>query len=482
MISVISKKCIVLLCILPLFLCTTRSAKRIKLLDKTFATQEYEKAIQSIQDSPELYGKLNRVLYWLDLGLLYHYSHKYEESITHLQKAEAILDDLYARSITNEAASLLTNDNLRPYRAKRYEQVLLHQFLAFNYLALNQFDEALVETRKVQLVFDRFQSKDKGKDKYNTDGMSHFLSSIVYDAQKEIDNAVISLYKSIYAYQNGPISLPDDVKDLAYYRFIKEERDDDIEKLNIKADHPKENVPGLISDQSEIILIGYAGRSPTLGEAVFWGTYIVDGLLIVHYRNPHGDTVTVSMPAPPIPEPERNEKEGEKTRSGTTFHIKFAFPEIVDKPSEADYFTASTASVPGQEIKSTELTNTYLLLQKDMEDNHLKILARTALRVVIRTIASQKAKKEMQSESGLANLLVNVGTDLLVGQLEKADTRLCFFFPRTVHIARIPVAPGSHSVEAATMNSGGGVIDKKVWDGVKVASGKKRFIFYPMLK
>ncbi len=482
MITTFSKRCILLACILPLFLCTTRSAKRIKLLDKTIATQEYEKAIQSIKDSPELYGKLNQFLYWLDLGILYHYCNNYKESITHLQKAEAILDGLYARSVTNEAISLLTNDNLRPYRAKRYEQILLHQYLAFNYLALNELDEALVETRKVQLVFDRFKSKDKGKDKYNDDGMSHFLSSIVYNAQGEIDNSIISLYKSASAYQNGPIKLPNDVNDLAYYRFLKEERKDDIDELNLKPTRPEENVPGINNNQSEIILVGYAGRCPTLGETVFWGTYIVDGLLIIHYRNPNGDTVTVTMPAPPIPEPERKEKEGEKTRSGTTFHIKFAFPEIVEQSSQADHFLVSTASVPGQEIKSTELTDTDLLLQKDMEDNHLKILARTALRVTIRTIASQKAKKEMKTESGLANLLVNVGTDLLAGQLEKADTRLCFFFPETIHIARIPVKPGTHTIETSVVSRSGAVIDKKVWDNVNVTTGKKRFIFYPMLK
>jgi hypothetical protein len=477
------KRCILtaFVCILPLFSCTTRSAKRIKLLDKTISSQEFEKAIKDIKGSPELYGKLNRFLYFLDLGLLYHYSNKYEESITHLQKAEAILDGLYARSITNEAASLLTNDNLRPYRAKRYEQILLHQFLAFNYLALNEFDEALVETRKVQLVFDRFKSKDKGRDKYNDDGMSHFLSSIVYDAQGEIDDAVISLYQSVSAYQNGPVQCPGDVKDLAYYRFLKEERNDDIDKLNLKSSRAKKDVPGLDNQQSEIILVGYAGRCPTLGETVFWGTYIVDGLMIIHYRNPAGDTVTLTMPAPPIPEKERKKEEGEKTRSGQTFHIKFAFPEIVDKPSQADHFVVSAGATPVQ-IQSTELTDAYLLLQKDMEDNHLKTLIRTALRVVIRTVASQKAKKEMQTESGLANLLLNVGTDLLAGQLEKADTRLCFFFPGTVHIARIPVDPGTHSVEASAVNRSGGVIDKKVWDNVAVGNGKKKFLFYTMLK
>ena len=334
---------VILLFSLLVLSCTTKSAKRVTLLTKSASKQDYEKTIKSIRKSHDLYGELNQFLYRFDLGILFHYLGQYDSSLFHLEKAETVLDELYARSVLNEAASLLTNDNLRPYRAKRYEQILLHEFLALNYLAKDEFDEALVEMRKVQLVFDRFKSKDREKDKYNDDGMTHFLSSILYDAQDENDNAVISLYKSVSAYRNGPVPIPADVKDLAYYRLLRDEREDDIVDLNLEAKRSGEDIPGLYNNpQSEIILIGYSGECPILEETIFWGTYVVDGLLIIHYRNPYGNTVTVTMPAPPIPEKKKKKDEdGEETISGTTFHIKFALPSMVKRESKADHFLIS---------------------------------------------------------------------------------------------------------------------------------------------
>lgn len=473
---------VVLVSLLIILSCTTRSAKRIKLLTESTSKQEYEKTIKTIRKSPNLYGELNQFLYWFDLGILFHYMEQYDSSLYHLEKAEAVLDDLYARSVLNEAASLLTNDNLRPYRARRYEQILLHQFLAFNYLAKNEYDEALVEMRKVHLIFDRFKSKDKGKDKYNDDGMAHFISSILYEAQGENDNGVISLYKSVSAYQNGPIPIPADVNDLAYYKLLQDNREDDIVKLNLEAGKRKEDVPGLYNNpQSEIIVIGYLGECAVLEETVFWGTYVVDGLLVVYYRNPQGDTVTFAMPAPPIPEREKEDK----TLSGTTFHIKFALPSMVKRESSADRFIASiadTGTSVGESIGSILLSDTDLLLEKDLIDNHARTVARTALRVVIRTISSQRTKKKLTTDKPLVNLFVNIGTDLLTDQLEKADTRLCFFLPQSIHITRIPVKPGTHQLEATVMGPDGSAIDRRTWDTIAVGFGQKKFIFYPVLK
>ena len=62
----------------------------------------------------KLYGKKNLFLYHMDIGALYHYAGVYDSSTNHLLQAADIFDDLFARSITNEAAAIMTNDNIRP--------------------------------------------------------------------------------------------------------------------------------------------------------------------------------------------------------------------------------------------------------------------------------------------------------------------------------------------------------------------------------
>lgn len=463
--------------------CTSLSLRRVEEFADITAEGDYAAGIEQIRSSKQLYGDRNAFLYFLDIGILFHYAGEFDSSLHYLGRAEQVLDDLYARSITNEAASLLTNDNLRPYRSRRYERILLHQFLSFNYLARGELDESLVETRKVQLVFESYAEKDKGKSKYREDGMSHFLSAMVYTARSERDNAAISLFKSVRAYRDGPIELPGMVRDLAYHELMEAGREDDVKLLGLTPGASKNEITGLDDDRSEIVLVGYAGKSPILDEQVFWGTYVVDGLLVIHYRDPRGDMVTATFSAPPLPEVEREKREGEekdKVKSGSTFHIKFALPTAVRRHSETSHFAVGVDSAPSH--RTEVLTNTDLLLEKDLEDNWNAILLRTAVRVVLRTIAAQKAKREMATESPVANLLINVGTDALSSQLEKADTRMCFLLPQTVQLARIPVEPGSHRVTAQARGRSGEILDSKTWEAVEIRPGDTKFLFFPSVR
>lgn len=469
--------------LLLVVMCTTRSARRVELLADTARDGDYLAAIGDIRESgKKLYGNLNRFLYWYDQGLLFHYAGQYDSSLTHFENAEIVLDELYARSVTNEAASLLTNDNLRPYRGRRYEQVMLHQFISFDYLAKGEYDEALVETRKVQLVFDRFKSKDRGRDKYNDEGMSHFLSSIVFDARGERDNATISLYKAVKAYRDAPVPLPEQVRNLAYHRLERDDRQNDIMELDLNPTRPAEQVSGHDPSATEILLVGYAGRGPILTEKVFWGTYVVGGLIMAYHHNAEGDTALITLPAPPLPPSEiRNLEQGKKTTAGTTFHIKFSLPDMKKRDSRARGFALEVPAL-SRKAHSIVLTDTDRLLAQDLEDGRPATLARTALRVVLRTIAAQKAKAKMQSDIPVLNLLVNVGADIAADQLEKADTRLCFLMPKTIHLTRLAVPPGTHTVEASTFDSQGRVIDTRVWNEVAVKEGEKKFLFYPCLR
>jgi hypothetical protein len=311
--------------------------------------------------------------------------------------------------------------------------------------------------------------------------MSHYLSSIVYDNQRERDNATISLYHAVSAYRQSSLPVPDPVKALAWYRLKRDDRPNDIQQLQLSA--PERTVPGQDPTQSEIILIGYGGKAPVLQEMVAWGTYVVGGLLLVHYRNPAtGDTALIRLPAPPLPESEEEKlRKGKKTRAGTTFHVKFALPAYKPRHSLTDHFTAGidTASV---QQRSWVLTDTDVLLQQDLESNFGTILARTALRVVLRTIAAQRTKDRMNTESPLVNLLVNVGTDIAADQLEKADTRTCFLLPRTIQIIRLAVEPGTHRLHATARTGKGEVIDSREWSTITVRPGEKRFVFYPSLR
>ncbi len=462
--------------------CANRSLTRYDAFAKEIKSPDYSQLAQSIRKKKKLYPSRDDFLYRLDLGVAYHYAGKFDSSTIHLLKAVDILDGLYARSVTNEAVSLVTNDNIRPYRGRPFEVVLMHQFLAWNFLALGKVDASLVETRRAQLLFNEWEKKNGDSGKFHDIGLFHYMSSLAYAAGGERDNAMISLFKSVQAYREAG-RLPESVKNAARTQLKAAGRESDLELLGLKSDETPDRPDQIPEtyDAAEIVLVGFAGHAPVLRETVFWGTWVKDGMLIYHYRNPQGDTVTQVLPAPGLPPSEAQKaRQGRKTRSGTTFHVKFAMPSMKTVPSRSAYFTAR---LEGKEtaFRSDELADTERMLERYLEESRTAMLTRTVIRVVLRTIAQEKTKSELASANPLLNLVVSLGTDALADQLEQADTRNSFLLPRSVQVIRIPVAPGKHRVEAQARGRSGETVATQSFE-TEVSAGEKKFLFFPSLQ
>ncbi|MDG5816703.1 hypothetical protein QA601_16520 [Chitinispirillales bacterium ANBcel5] len=459
--------------------CAGRSALRQEKINKTVTSGDFLSAVSMIKDNDNLYGRNEQFLYYFDIGVLYHYAGLFDSSTTYLMKAADVHDQLFARSITNEAAAIMTNDNMRPYRSKRYELVMLHLFTALNFKAQGRIDEALVESRRMQLHFDEWQRTDSRGRRYTSDGLFHLITSFAYQQVGESSNSLISLYKAVQAYQRGPVKLPPEVKGYAYNRFVRNDRADDTARLNISA--PGQNTwPERRG--SEIVLISYAGRGPVLKETAWSGTYIKDGLLVINHKGPDGKNETISMHAPPLPASEYEKaNEGKPTRSGTTFHVKFALPTVKTFPSRTNNFSVLLEE-SGKRFNSVMVNDLDATTESYLQENLNTIVARTAVRVVLRTIAAERAKARVRTENPLANLMINLGTDVLSSQMERADVRGASVTPKTVHMTRIPVEPGVHNLVIDAHDRNGNVIEKKRFEDIAVRRGQKKYLFHHSFK
>ena len=59
------------------------------------------------------------------------------------------MDRLYTRKIRTETLAFMTNDTALPYEGDPYEQVLINVLKALNYAMLGQWQDALVEARRI---------------------------------------------------------------------------------------------------------------------------------------------------------------------------------------------------------------------------------------------------------------------------------------------------------------------------------------------
>ena len=462
------------LCGTLLFLgCADNRLAHLESIARPAASQNFLAAANQVRDNPAFFDHSD-LLYNMDLGLLYHYAGLYDSSIVFLEKAVKIQEDLYTHSVTNEAAALLTNDNIRPYRGRPYEITSLHLFLALDYLALHRNDDARVEVRQGEIFLDEVHRKNGTDPKaFQDDGAFRMLAALIYEELGEKDNASISLFQAVKAYQEAKQPVPQELARYAYVVLNDNGRSSDIQELGLTPVKPDAQDP--VFGATEIVVVGELGRSPVLGETEFWGTWVRDGVIAYHYNDANGNNITGVLPAPGLPP---GAYQGGNTLSGTTVHVKWTMPALKEVRSQSDVLRVAL----GPNVYSGEaLTNTRQLLQQDLDANSTSTLVRTVTRVALRTLTAQEAKSKLVGNDPILNLLADLGVDALSDQLEHADTRLWFLLPRTLQIARIPVKPGHYTLELGADNFNGREVLSETRD-VDVRAGEKKFVFFTSLK
>ena len=435
--------------------CANKAMTRYETLAPVLKKEGFEGTIQKIEkEKDDLYGEKSAFLYHFDEGMLFHYAGKNKESIKHFEQAEQIYEDLYTKSVTNEAAALVTNDNIRPYRARPFEVLLMYQYQILNYLAIGDLDGALVEVRRAQIASEALYQKDK--EKVNDNGWLRYLSAIVYEMAGEEDDAAIAYLKAAKAFEEGNVSMPLD-------------RADDLKKLKST---PLASTPKATEARQkgqEIIVVGYAGHSPILGEMYLSGTFVSAGAINLTYKDGKtGKINSFTLIAPPV-----------AGAGSNTFHIGFALPEKKDLPQRTSLFSVNLDGK--MRVAPERVANIGAELDQNMRDENATTMVRTATRVVVRTIAAQKAKSATNTGNGIFDLVKNIAVDVGQTQLEQADLRIGLFMPNTINVTRIPVDAGDHDVTISVMDGQGRFVGDYRLNKIKVGKGQKKIIIAPSI-
>ena len=147
-------------------------------------------------------------------GLVAHYANRFPESNKTLSLAEDISEDLYTRSISKEALSLVTNDLARPYPGTQFERLLSHYYRILNYVYLNQLDDALVECRRAANLMNAYKTENAKYDFFGA-GFLAYLSAMCFEAAGDWNDAFVSYRQAEAYYQRASektgLKMPRDV-------------------------------------------------------------------------------------------------------------------------------------------------------------------------------------------------------------------------------------------------------------------------------
>ena len=177
------------------------SQKVVQSLDNALASRDIDAALK-IVENPKNYKDKERLLYYLDAGMLHHYKGDWERSNELLELAESAIEQLQTKSLSRGAGSMLLNDNTLEYSGEDYEDIYINVFKALNYLNLDERDDAFVEIRRLddklgyleqkhakmakELLKDsKAEIKPKDlKSRFHASALARYLSMVMYEADQ----------------------------------------------------------------------------------------------------------------------------------------------------------------------------------------------------------------------------------------------------------------------------------------------------------
>ena len=409
-------------------------------VETSMATGNYLAAVDEVRANQRTYGDKATVLYKLDMGLLYHYAGMPDSSSQWFFAAEKEIEDLYTKSITLAAASMLLNDNVLPYDGEDFEKVLINVFLALNYAEQGEADEALVEARKVDLKLREYAKQYEGKNRYQEDAFIRYVMGVLYESQGEINDAFISYRQSyeaykVYAREYGtpaPSFLLDDLVRTATLMGFTEEADAYRTLGGTPYSRPAKS-------GGSIVVVAYAGRGPVKQE----------------------ERPRVSIP----------------DDKGVVHTFQVALPKFVPRHQPGRRYELSVlgpdSTSPLRAITETA-ENVTAIAAKTLEDRMALVYLKSGGRALLKFLAAEKAKSELSknSDDKLRNFLGSLAVDLAVGATERADLRCWRTLPAEFQITRLHLPPGEYTVRVASTDARYVLPGEKV----RVAPGRTTFV------
>lgn len=420
------------------------------LVDKSLQANDYRQADTIIQKAEaDVYGPKSRVLYGMDRGMTLQLAGEYEQSNEVLEKAEDEVESLYTRSIRTESFAFMTNDNSLPFEGEPYEQVMINVLKALNYASMNQWQDALVEARRIDHRLNVLADRTKDTAAYRDDGFARYLSGIIYESTGDLNNAFIAYRKAYEAFdasrawsQTGvPSQLRADllrtadalhlIQEFTEYQHLFP---DTVWKSSEEQQH-----------LAQVLVISYNGRAPRKEDQFFDLPISKDALALVLVNR--GLTSGNSQ----------QHRAADSVLYGLNGRVvRVALPKIVPQKTQVPVDTIRLTPAEGTPvIVRTELAQNFTALASKALSERIagiavKAVARAAFKYTMAEGASRGAQHAVGGDAGpLVGLAVGLLAKGFAVASEEADKRSWRTLPDEIHLARTWVTPGVYRLGSA---------------------------------
>jgi hypothetical protein len=434
--------------------------QEMKVSEETFYKGKYLEAARMLLPNVNSAGK-NELLFMMECGLMLHTAGDYETSNKLLLRAGKIAQ-IIPISVTQQAASFLTNDTNSNYRGEDFEKVLIHVYAGINFLMLEKYDDARVEFMAVNNELSKIKSEN-GEAKYKQNLMAKYLTAIAFEIVGERDNDTRDIefayieYKQVYALDSGLSMVKDDLLRVSK-RLGYDDEYQDWKKTFGKSYNDDPN-------SGELVTIFQSGRSAIKKSR---GSLLKDPDMEPIIR------VTIST---------SNLTAG-LTVAAILVTLKNAenpIPKFLKRSNKVDKVRIEAG---GKTLTTTMLEDVENTAVKNLEDDYGMLYKRVAASIAAKAIASltaglvaQQVAKQFKQTRGIAGLIGTVagaGTGMALFSQMKPDLRCWHTLPANFQLGRMKLKQGKYKLNFSLLGAGG-IVDR-VEKEVEIKKGEKTVV------
>ena len=435
-------------------------------------------AIQLMESAKQEYGTKSQLLYLMDHGMVLHLAGRYEESNVVLEKAHILIEDLYTKRLRDEASALLVNEARKPYEGAPHEHVMVNVVKGINYAALQQWNEALVEARRIDHRLNVLSDQAEEKDTYQEDPFARYLVGLLYDIAGDTNNAYVGYRKAEKIYKDGQtwtrVSLPDNLKkDLirtAFQLGLQEEATRYQEQYpEVVNRSGKDSVQNL----AQIVVLTYHGHGPKKEDLLIDVPISLDALRLVALTKPglRGST--------------RKTRGGEALLYGIHGRIaRIALPRFtLNKQSRVLDFVRVRGKTTVFTAQSERVYDINAVAEKTLADEYDSLVLRSVARTAMKMAAAEGIRIGARAAAGKKNRdwvgpLVGGLARVFALATEEADIRSWRTLPGEIQLARIWIDPGEYSVTLNTKELEIRADQSGVSPRLQLRAGETRFLLH----
>jgi len=397
--------------------------------NKEFESGNLANALTTLQsNSSDARGK-KEFLFYVNNGLVLSMMGRYPESNEYFEKAFLFGED-YRINYLNEAASYLTNPMITTYKGEDHEHLMLLYYKALNFMKMGKTEEALVECRRVNIRLQQLSDRYSNDNKYQRDAFIHTLMGVIYETDKDFNNAFIAYRNAYEIYENDyqrlfqistPQQLRDDILRTAWLSGLTEDLEHFKQEFN-RMDYTYSETEG-----GELVFFWHNGLSPVKAE---WGiNFMVD-------RRDNWIYFTNRELGLSFPFSLSNYDEQERNGLSRLEFFRVALPRYVERPT---YYTSASLSWNDTSSQLHLLEDVNKIAFKSLQQRMDLELSKALIRVALKKATEYQVKQDDRTLGSVLGM-INAIT-------EKADTRNWQTLPHSIYYTRIPLQVGQNKIK-----------------------------------